>query len=388
MKQIYTIACFLALSLSSIQKSYAQCSCANGDPIDSLKQTVNLSGILPFSQVVPFNKFDPATGTLTCVLTRTKVFTVVTIEIVNRDTTDRVTYQYNYTRTTSLSGPGISISSSAPRVYGPFELGQAGVDPDTSITFGPDTMFNNILMRRQTSSVSSYVGTGTVNFTYNNSAISGFVIGNSNNQTTIADFSNVDIELTYFFCPLAILASQVRNFAVSRNGDGIALSWLNDTEEQGYSYEVERSANGRDFTPFSKLNGKGKGSQQYSVVDRPGSAKGKLYYRLKVTDASGRSAYSSVKTVVLDETAMEQPTIYPNPVTNHANLQFNAPQSGTLVAELIGMNGQVLQSKQVRASRLMNLQFSLDRKYPGGTYMVRVRNVETGSQSLSRIFIQ
>jgi hypothetical protein len=379
----------MALCLFTATKTTAQCSCSNGDPIDSLKQTVNLVGILPFSQVVPFNKFSPATGTLSCVVTRTKVFTVVNIEIVNRDSTDRVTYQYNYTRTTSLSGPGISVSASSPRIYGPFELGQAGVDPDTIATFGPDTMFNNIVMRRQTTSaVGSYVGAGTVNFTYNNSAISGFVIGNSNNQTTIADYSDVTIELVYYFCPLQILAGQLRDFSVNRTVDGIALSWANDAEEAGYIYELERSSNGKDFRSFSQMKGRGRGAQQYSVTDKPDAGQARVYYRLKLTDAAGRSAYSAVKTVLMEGGGMATPTIYPNPVTNRINMQFPGPQSGTLTAELIGMNGQVLQARQVRANRLMNMDLTLDRKYPGGTYMVRVRNAETGSQSLSRIFIQ
>ena len=390
MKQFYAFVCLTAMFMFSSIRSEAQCSCANGNPVDSLKQTVRRTGILPFSQAIPINKMDPSLGTLTCVVGRATVFTVVTIEIVNRDSTDRVTYQYNYTRTTSLTGPGLNVSASAPRIYGPFELGQAGTDPDTVATFGPDTMFNYRVIRQQTSSsLGSYTGTGTVNLTYNNSAISGFVIGNSNNQTTISDFSDVTIEVVYYFCPLQILSTQLGNFTVSGSQEGILLSWRNATEEDGSSYEVEVSGNGRDFRSLAKLSGKGKGSQQYNLTDRPGATPPKkLYYRLSITDVRGRVSYSSVKAVSLGTPGGTAPSIYPNPVTSLLNLQFPTPQTGLLTAELVGMNGQVLQSRQVNAGRLLNLQISLARKYPAGTYVLRVRNAGNGQQSISRVFIQ
>ena len=390
MKQLYAFVCITTMFMFISARSGAQCNCLNGNPADSIKQSVRRTGILPFSQAVTFSKMDPSLGTLTCVVGRATVFTIVNIEIVNRDTTDRVVYQYNYTRTTSLTGPGLNASASAPRIYGPFELGQAGVDPDTVASFGPDTMFNNRVISQQTSSsLGSYTGTGTLNLTYNNSAVAGFVIGNSNNQTTISDFSDVTIDLVYYYCPLQFLSMQLRNFTASGDRDNIRLSWQNAAEEEGITYEVEVSGNGREFRQMARLSGKGKGSQQYDITDRPGAAENqKLYYRLRIIDAAGRSSYSAVKAVSLGDPEGAGPSIYPNPVTSLMNLQFPGPQSGLLTAELMGINGQVLQTRQVNAQRLLNLQVSLARRYPSGTYFLRVRNAGNGQQSISRVFIE
>jgi hypothetical protein len=92
MKQIYTIFYITTVLLLTSLHSAAQCTCANGDPIDSLQQDRIMTGILPFSSTVTFNKMDPAIGTLTCVVTKTTVFTKINIEIANRDTSSRVLY--------------------------------------------------------------------------------------------------------------------------------------------------------------------------------------------------------------------------------------------------------------------------------------------------------
>jgi hypothetical protein len=390
MKHIYALLCLTALLFLHPKTAAAQCTCAGGVPADSSVQVQILTGILPFSSVVPFNKFSPSLGTLSCVVTRTTVYTEVSIEIVNRDTTSRVNYQYNYTRTTSLTGPSISVSASNTKIYGPFELGQAGVDPDTVATFGPDVYFNNIVMNRQTSSsLGTYTGTGTVNFTYNNSAISGFVIGNSNNQTTIADFSNVSIKLVYYFCPLVILKNQMRDFLVSRENDALAISWTMDNDEFDHSYEIERSTDGINFQTLTTLEGRGKGTQKYHY-DHPlqSTPQGKLYFRVKMINKDGQSIYSAVKMVAYGENAGIEPSVFPNPVVNEVNIRMGAPQTGTLSAEILSMNGQVLQSRQYKANRLTNLQFNLNRKYPSGAYFLRVKNAETGTQAVTRVFIQ
>ena len=390
MKQIYSILCFTALFFTLPNITAAQCTCAGGDPTDSTVQIQTLTGLLPFSSTVPFNKFDPGLGTLRCVVTRTTVYTEVSIEIINRDTTDRVTYQYNYTRTTSLTGPSISVSSSSNKIYGPFELGRAGYDPDTVATFGPDIYFNNIVMNRQTtSSLGTYTGVGTVNFTYNNSAIPGFVIGNSNNQTTIADFSNVSIKLVYYYCPLVILKNQMRDFLLTQQNDGLGISWTMDNDESENSYAIETSRDGQSFQTVTTLDGKGSGTQQYQYnYPMTGSPQGKLYFRVKIMNKDGQSTYSAVKVVTYGENATLQPSVYPNPVVNEVNIRLATPQTGSLSAELLSMNGQVLQSRQFSGTKLTNIQFTLNRKYPSGAYFLRVKNAGAGTQAVTRLYIQ
>lgn len=390
MKQIYSLILFSTILLLSQFSSKAQCTCAGGVPADSLVQTQSYTGILPFSFNVPFNKFDPATGTLSCVVTRTFVYTEVSVEFVNRDTTARVMYEYTYTRNTSLTGPSISVSRSSNRIYGPFELGQAGVDADTVASFGPDIFFNGITMVRQTNTgLGAYVGAGPVNFTYANTAIFGFLTGNSNNKTTISDFSIVSINLVYYFCPLIILKNQMHDLLLTQQNDGLGISWTMENDEKENSYAIEISRDGQSFQTVTTLDGKGSGTQQYQYhYPITGSPQGKLYFRVKILNKDGQFIYSAVKVISYGENATLQPSVFPNPVVNEVNIRLATPQTGSLSAELLSMNGQVLQSRQFTGNKLTNIQFNLNRKYPSGAYFLRVKNAGAGTQAVTRLFIQ
>jgi hypothetical protein len=103
---------------------------------------------------------------------------------------------------------------------------------------------------------------------------------------------------------------------------------------------------------------------------------------------NGKTAYSTIKSISFGDNGNLEPSVYPNPVVNDVNVRFGAPQTGTLTAELISLNGQVLQSKQMKANRLTNIQFNLTRKYTSGAYFMRIRNAETGTQAVTRLFIQ
>ena len=92
MKQLYTLICVVFLFIIIPHKSNAQCACAGGEPVDSVVQIQTLSGILGFNTPVLFLKFDPSTGSLNCLTTRTSVLTVLNMDLVNRDSTQRVEY--------------------------------------------------------------------------------------------------------------------------------------------------------------------------------------------------------------------------------------------------------------------------------------------------------
>jgi hypothetical protein len=113
----------------------------------------------------------------------------------------------DYNRSTSLSGPNIAVSATAARNYGPFDLGQAGVDPDTSVHIGPDVIFSNRVLLRTTTNTTAYNGVGTVNFTYFNNGSFLMTTGNDNYGLDVAAVSDVTIRVVYYFCPLIILSS-------------------------------------------------------------------------------------------------------------------------------------------------------------------------------------
>jgi hypothetical protein len=389
MKQLYTLICAVTLFISLPHKTSAQCACAGGDPIDSVVQIQTLSGILSFNTPVLFNKFDPSTGSLNCLTTRTSVLTVLDMDLVNRDTTQRVSYEMVYSRVTSLTGPGISVSSSQTRNYGPYDLGQAGVDADTNVHVGPDTLFKYRQLTKATTNVVPYLGSGTVAFNYFNNGSYLMTNGNDNYGLDVAAYSEVTIRLTYYFCPNIVLASGMRNFQVKRNNRQVELNWITDNEKPGNKYIVEISKNGRDFISVSNQLATGNGTKNYVQSYTPGNTdQGRLFFRIRQINTQNRESFSQVKTISFDENGLINPVIYPNPAVKTITVQFESPQTGMLTTELLNTVGQVMQQSNIHATKLNNMQFDLKQKYPRGSYWLRVRNAGTGEQSVNRVTIQ
>ncbi|HEX5667300.1 MAG TPA: T9SS type A sorting domain-containing protein [Chitinophagaceae bacterium] len=389
MKKIYLLIGIVCLYAISPQRTQAQCtSCSPGYVVDSIVQEVHLSGILPFNSTVPFNKFDPATGILNCVSTRTTVTTTIEMDLVNRDDQTRVIYSMDYNRSTSLSGPNIAVSSSASRSYGPFDLGQAGVDPDTSVHIGPDVIFSNRVLLRTTTNTTAYNGVGTVNFTYFNNGSFLMTTGNDNYGLDVAAVSDVTIRVVYYFCPLMILSSGMRDLNVSRKNKMVDIRWTTDNETLANRYVVEWSRNGRNFDPVAEIPSNGRGTKTYSYTHDPkGSGKGRIFYRVKQLDEREVPSYTSIQYVTFGDEGPMDPGIYPNPVSDQINISFGSPQTGTVVADLVNITGQTLLSKTWKAAGITSLQVGLNRQYPNGSYWLRIRNTDSGEQVVRRVLI-
>lgn len=391
MKQIYLLRLVMFLFTFVPQLTRAQCTtCSPGFTIDSVVQEVTLSGILPFNSIVPFNQFNPATGNLNCVRTSAVVTTTIEMDLVNRDDTKRVTYNMVYTRVTTLNGPGVSPTSSTTRLYGPFDLGQATVDPDSAVHIGPDVVFNARVLTQTTSNVVPYLGTGTVNFTYFNNGSWLMTTGNDNYGLDVAAVSEVTIRVVYFFCPNTVLSSGMRNFNVRRANRRAEISWTVDDDNEGNSYKPEYSFNGRDFNAFDDLRGQGRGNRLYRVShDIPEQADTRIYYRVKQQKPGGETFYTSIQRLNLDKDVASSltPALYPNPARDQVNLGFSSPQTGTLTMDLVSLTGQVLQSRTLRATGLTNVQFPLRAGLPAGTYWLRIANRELKQAELVRLMI-
>jgi hypothetical protein len=181
----------------------------------------------------------------------------------------------------------------------------------------------------------------------------------------------------------------MREFLLTQQNDGLGISWTMENDETENSYAIETSRDGQSFQTVTTLDGKGSGTQQYQYnYPMTGSPQGKLYFRVKIMNKDGQFIYSAVKVASSGENATLQPSVYPNPVVNEVNIRLATPQTGSLSAELLSMNGQVLQSRQFSGTKLTNIQFSLNRKYPSGAYFLRVKNAGAGSQAVTKIFIQ
>lgn len=115
---------------------------------------------------------------------------------------------------------------------------------------------------------------------------------------------------------LGSLPVQLVHFKAVIQGEAVSLVWITASEKDNHGYEVQRSADNRNWTTLGFVPGNGTTTEksEYSFADdRPLS--GVNYYRLKQMDTDG--SYHHTPMVVADvRTKTLQFDIFPNPSTN------------------------------------------------------------------------
>ena len=396
MKQLYSVLCVINLLIGVLfsQQTLAQpCSCPGGDPIDSVVQYQTLSGILPFNNTLTFNQFDPSIGALTCVSMRSySTYAILNGHIANRDSTARQIYELLYSRVIGITGPGISVNATSPsRDYGPYNLGQAGVDADTTIDWGPDTLFNTKLLTKVTGNVVPYTGGGTVDLKFLNTPSTTWLQGTSNMLFNINDYTRLDIYLSYYWCPLSALANNITNFTVSNKEPNVEFNWKTENEQPGRSYYIQYSVDGKEFKNVGVVTSSTSGASNYKYELLPVSgASGKVYFRIRQVDANGKVSYTAVKYLAIGANAQAIPfSTFPNPVKRNVNLMFARAIKGNVMVELVNNVGQVVERQRIFLNQADNYSLNFANSHPTGLYYLKATEVEnTDHKYTTRIFIQ
>jgi len=174
-----------------------------------------------------------------------------------------------------------------------------------------------------------------------------------------------------------VLPVNLLRFTLTTQGSTNVLSWVTANEINVSYFEVQKSTDGRAFTAIGKvLAGKNGIEKHYQFTDANPSG-GKNYYRLRITDADGKFAYSAV--VSASSPSIANIVIYPIPVKDKIMMKLNSPATNTYDVDVIDMQGRVVlkanfvvdagtTSKEINAALLKQ-----------GTYFVKIKSNE-GSQ--------
>lgn len=147
------------------------------------------------------------------------------------------------------------------------------------------------------------------------------------------------------------------------------LSWQVASELNLDHYEIERSADGKDFLPVGNV--KAIGSDQYSFTDEDAGA-ALLYYRIRSVDKDGKFGYSRVISIKTAYAAW-QVTVSPNPVQNGTSLYIRSPRQQQASFVITDISGRILYRRNVSVSAGSN-QYKIDgmASFSKGIYMVAV----------------
>ncbi|WP_143828785.1 T9SS type A sorting domain-containing protein [Dyadobacter fermentans] len=142
--------------------------------------------------------------------------------------------------------------------------------------------------------------------------------------------------------PVALVAFHVR-----KEENGVEVAWETSFETNSDYFEIQRSGNAKDWQPIGRLSSAGESSQKtsYSYSDHA-PMKGDNYYRLKMVDQDGTFAWSQIRKVTWDETALN---IFPNPATDVLEMEA---QDWLNVAQIsvIDERGTVLKEQNPQTS--------------------------------------
>ena len=164
-------------------------------------------------------------------------------------------------------------------------------------------------------------------------------------------------------------------FRAQTSAEGTQLLWQTSMERDHDYFEVERSANARQFQQISGAIRQpvqvDANRKTYGFTDAERSET-TTYYRLKQVDLDGSVNYSRILSVVRGD-GSPVVVLSPNPVSDHLNVRVNSAATGTLDIEVFGLTGKRWASVSVEKTAAVHLQTLDTRTLPQGLYLVLVR---------------
>jgi len=399
------ICILIVYAVLNFNKSHAQCSSGTPKTI-----TVSSGGGAPdrLFNTYNFSRFDPSLGTLIGVDIHVTTSGVTSLMIINGDTFDNLTKNITFKRKDEIEAPGlgaVTISDSTVNfpnatigasyttpTWPPFDMNGDYSNVWSAMTDAPDNAVFNASI--DPAYFSDYSGSGAVSIDYNiyptfSAVSSGAHV--SINYVTLA--TNLDMTITYTYCANSVLPTgKLDFFAKAAENASVQLSWTKEHEDNNITYGIEMSTNGLDFSSIGAMQSQKPASAstvvryeyEYSI---PATVSGKLYFRIKQTDATGSVRYSAIRSITAGNDKISL-TLFPNPASDRVTLQFGKPLKNKLQIEMINSIGQVVESTGITPGGTSSEILTFKNRHASGVYFIRAIDVTTREQQVSRLIIR
>ena len=175
---------------------------------------------------------------------------------------------------------------------------------------------------------------------------------------------------------------------MKQNGNHL-LNWkVTCVSSPTANMELERSSDGRKYSGiYTKTATALQCQQPFNYTDAQPAA-GVNYYRLKMTDASGKVTYSSVVTLINATRGTDVMNIAPNPIVGgRFSLRVSAAQNGKMDVIVTDMQGRMMQRQSTSLVAGFNQVPVNVSSLAAGSYQVSVMTSE-GRASVQRFVIQ
>jgi hypothetical protein len=144
-----------------------------------------------------------------------------------------------------------------------------------------------------------------------------------------------------------ILPVSMSHFTVLATEAWVDIHWETVSEFNNSHFILERSTNGRDFSPVAEIDGAGESGQplQYHYRDEHPLA-GESYYRLIQFDYDGTHTYSEVRSVHFTPEAIK---VYPTLVEQEITMEIPEAIRAERELMIVSQDGRVVASKKLES---------------------------------------
>ena len=147
-----------------------------------------------------------------------------------------------------------------------------------------------------------------------------------------------DVTITIFYDQASTLPVSLVSFSAKKNNGSINLTWTTDDEANLSHYELQRSADGRNFSTIVSVQSKNNVSRtNYTAIDNK-PLNGIGYYRLKMVETDGGANFSRIVTVQL--ATGNSIAVYPTIWKKGSALHISNPNNEMLNAYFFNSAGQ------------------------------------------------
>ncbi len=176
-----------------------------------------------------------------------------------------------------------------------------------------------------------------------------------------------------FSTNLSTLPVTLSSFKGKLQDKHAALEWKTASESNTSIFEIERSYNGSAYKKIGIVKAAGNSStlKTYNFYDRE-IALATNYYRLRMVDKDGSSAYSNI-VLLKNETSIQNVTVLNNPFRSYIDIRFDKIPVGTVKIQLSDINGKIIKVVNYASINQVTHRFTVGQNaVTNGTYVLTI----------------
>ena len=167
-----------------------------------------------------------------------------------------------------------------------------------------------------------------------------------------------------------VVATNLTYFSGSKQGSANYLDWKINVTGDPVAVSLQRSTDGRNFASIYNTNATASSALNPFDYTDASPVAGRDYYRLKMTELSGKVTYSSIVVLLSGTKLTEIVSIAPTVTEGTFKMNVSTVKAGTMIVMITDMSGQIVSKQMVTMTGGFN-SINMDvSKLAAGTYRI------------------